>query len=318
MKNLLLYLLPLTLSAISFTKKEFTQCDQKVRYASFSSDDSLIAMASYDSTVNIYDAESLKILDTYQHDNPVSYAEFLNDGQIVTFTPKDNKCFLWDINTKQIIHIFTEQDSIKKITFNNEKIIFIFDHYIKIYSLIDYDFLGITDLKPYENIKHAFINHNNDLIAVTTEFITTIDLNTFRIKQKNTYEGKLIKYFYQKNSDSVVFYDKSNKKIIIYNTIFYTKIYLEYDCNEALQCLYIDDENSIFIIVNNSINVINFIENKIVLTINDANENTYYIVLNNNSDKIVSLKEVNKHICYNLNNQIKNKKIPVKNAYKLY
>mgnify|MGYP003334565316 CR=1 FL=1 len=318
MKNLLLYLLPLTLNAISFTKKEFTQSNQKVRYASFSSDDSLIATASYDSTVNIYDAESLEILDTYQHDNPVSYVEFLNSGQIVTFTDKDNKCFLWDINTKQIMHIFTDQDSIKKITFNNEKIIFIFDYYIKIYSLFNCDFLSKIDIIPYENIKHAFINYNNDLIVITAKFITTIDLNTFRIKQKNTYEGALIKYFYQKNSDSLVFYNENNKKIIIYNTISYTKIYLEYDSNEELQCLYIDDENSILITVNNSINIINFIENKTILIINDSNKNTYYIVLNNNSDKIISLKELNKHICYDLNNQIKNKKMPVKNAYKLY
>ena len=144
----------------------FDEHTDTVNNISFSPDSQLIASASNDKTVKIWNTEG-DVLRTINHDFPVWTVSFSPDGQKIASVSDDQIIRLWDINGVLQTTLIGHTDRINDISFNQQAQIMasVGDNTIKIW---DINGSLIRDLSQGSHFSKVAFSPNGTLLAVGT------------------------------------------------------------------------------------------------------------------------------------------------------
>jgi WD40 repeat protein len=105
----------------SFSLQTLEGHSSEVGAVVFSPDSQLLASASEDNTVKLWDSRTGASRGTLEgHSGWVNAVVFSPDGQLVASASWDNTVRLWDVQTKEAIQIFSAEGSINGLSFSSD------------------------------------------------------------------------------------------------------------------------------------------------------------------------------------------------------
>ena len=117
----LLYKSPTINTGIVKLATTFTAHNHIVQAVRFSPDANLLATASVDSTVKIWNRETGVVVQTLKHPAAISYMDYSKDGRLIVTGSYDSKVRLWDAKNGTLVKEFVGHDrTIWHVAFNHD------------------------------------------------------------------------------------------------------------------------------------------------------------------------------------------------------
>ncbi|WP_372936140.1 WD40 repeat domain-containing protein, partial [Seonamhaeicola sp.] len=93
--------------------------DETVPMAQFSPDNNLIATASWDNSVKLWNAKTGRLLHTFKgHTDWVGSVSFSSDGELILTASKDKTAKIWSVKTGKLLHTLESESWVKSAQFS--------------------------------------------------------------------------------------------------------------------------------------------------------------------------------------------------------
>lgn len=288
----------------------------RVNYVSFSPNDSIIASASDDGSIKLWQIGSYKEIRAFYHDDCVNSVSFSQDGKSIISASDDKTAIVWNVENGKMLRTLQHDVAVKFSLFcpDGRYAVTASDYTVKLWDTITWNAIFEFNTEDHWLSMISSISFSSDskLIAISS-YSGTVSIWDVNNRQK----VKTFKYNQRVNSaefshNSQLLLVTTDDEIILKNIVEDTiekRINwdeLAYWTGDIKSATFSQDDSQILVLRKYSIEVLDLYNNKNILTIRD--DYVPYTTFDHKSQHIVTTSKKDGYIRYW---DINNSQIPI-------